>query len=152
LGKSILSYEFMIHRLSARFSSDIHMKHRTFLLILLCPFLFSSCRDTPVKVQEDRVEYMEDFTKIINKVADGSMSSSDAAKKIKAHGKKGEELLKRTEASVKDLSPEQRKALEDKYVEKHMKAFKEYVQAVEKLKQSGRATQELADAIENMKE
>lgn len=93
---------------------------------------------------------MEDATEILNKVADGSMSSSDATKKINALGEKAEKLRKRSETVMKDISPEEQKALSEKYEEKTMKAFREFMQASLKIQQSGRGTKELLDALERI--
>lgn len=127
------------------------MNIRLFLIILLSPFFLTSCGDSNEKLAEDQLEYIDEMTEILNKVSDGSLSSAEAAKKIKAHGKKGDDLMERKEKLKKDLTPADEKALMKKYEDKSMKSFQNFMKAVTKLSESGRMTKELSDAIENMK-
>ncbi len=128
------------------------MNIRLILILLLSPFLFTSCGDSNEKLIKDQIEYIDDMTEILNKVSDGSLSSSEAAEKIKAHGKKGDEIMKRKEKLLKEMTPELEAELKKKYEEKTKQSVEKFMEAVIKLGQSGRATKELSDAIENMKE
>lgn len=122
------------------------------LILLLLAALFTvSCSDNHDKLMKDQIDYLGEMTEVLNKVADGDLSSSEGAEKIKALGKKGDEFMERKKVLNEDLSPEEGEKLMKKYQDESMAAFKEYMAAVQKLAKSGRMTQELTEAIENMK-
>ena len=52
---------------------------------------------------------MEEMTETVNKIADGDLSSSEAAEEIRKWGKKGQDLQDRTEALMKEMSKEELK-------------------------------------------
>ena len=121
-------------------------------LLLLSFIALTSCSDSLEKLTEDQIEYMEEITEIINKTADGDLSSSEAAEEIRDWGEKGSELKDRAialreEMSEEELEIEAKKLAED-YGERQMKAFTNYMQAVKRLEKSGRMTQEITDAIQ----
>ena len=100
---------------------------------------------------DDQLDWMEEMTEIINEVADGDLSSSDAAAKIKKLGKEGDDFMKRKEALNKDRSSEDLAELQKKYGKRSGEATMNFIKAIQKLKQSGRATNELSEAMQNMK-
>lgn len=128
------------------------MKHLA-IAVLFSLFFFTSCSDTPEKLVEDQVSYMEELTEIIDDVAEGKLSSSEGAEKIKKWGKKGNKIQER----IKELRKEENATEEftkagEKHKERSKKAMKAYFAAIKKLQKSGRMTKELQEAMLNVKE
>lgn len=124
-------------------------------LFFLTLFTFTSCSDSLESLAEDKIDYLEEMTEIINKTADGDLSSSEAAQQIREWGKKGQDLQERTKALMKDMSEEALKkeseAIAKEYGERQMQAFNNLMKAFQRLEQSGRATKEIKEAMENVK-
>lgn len=128
------------------------MKQISLLFISLAVALcFSSCSDSRDSLMQDQVGYINGMAEVLEEVADGSMSSADAADKFADYKKEGDDIMKRKEELMKDLSVEEGKALMEKYSKEITETFKRYMNAVQSLEKSGRATQELLDAVSNLK-
>lgn len=119
-------------------------------LLALSALVLTSCGDSHDKLMKDQISWMNETTAILEKVAAGSMSSADAAGKIKKLGEDAEEFMRRKETLNKGMPPEKLQELATKYREETGQAFKEYMIAIEKASRSGRMTQEIGEAIENM--
>jgi len=124
-----------------------------FPLITFLPlFFFTSCSDSPEKLVEDQISYMEELTEIIDDIAEGELSSADGAKKIKKWGEKGDELQERIKKLRKgEHSTEDLMAAAEKHKDRNKKAMKTYFAALQKLQESGRMTKEVQDAMLNVK-
>lgn len=128
------------------------MKYLIYTFALgFCILLLSSCGDSHDKLMDDQVSWIQEMTDTLNGVAEGKISSSEASQKIKTLGKQGEKFVERKKALNKTVSPEQLMEVAKKHSKETGQAYKGYMEAVSKLSASGRMTQELADAIENMK-
>lgn len=114
--------------------------------------LLSSCGDSHEKLVKDQLSYMDEMTSIIIGVADGKLSSAEAAKEIKKWGKKGAEIKERQQAFIDKNETEKFMAVAEKHSEETMKATQDFMEALLKLQQSGRLTPEIQEAIENVKE
>ena len=122
-----------------------------FAPILSALFLFTSCGDSHEKLADDQLSYIEDLTEIMEDVADGKLSSSEAAEEIKDWGKKGDKLIERKKALNDAATEEELKVLAKKYEKRSMDAMKDYMAALQKLQKSGRMTKEVQEAIMNVK-
>lgn len=127
-------------------------KLRNLTAILAALFFLPSCGDNHDKLMKDQIAWMEDMTAVFNSVADGSLSSSEAAERIKELGKDGEDFMNRKAVLNKDLSPEDTQKLMDKYSSELSTALKNYMTAMQNVVKSGRMTKELSEAVENMKQ
>lgn len=65
---------------------------KRFHLTMLLALLLVSCSDSPDKLANDQIAYMEEMTELVHDIADGKISSSEAAKEIKEWGEKGEKI------------------------------------------------------------
>jgi hypothetical protein len=115
--------------------------------IALLGLSLTGCADSPEKVMDDQISAMEDLTGIVEKVADGSLASSEAAKEIAEVRKRTENLRARAEKLGDKLTT----AKPDKNQQEKMKsAMREMFGAMAKLQTSGRATKELRDALDKI--
>lgn len=121
------------------------------LLALLLMISLSACGDSHDRLMKDQIAYMDRITGVLQKVADGSMSSAEAAGKIKELGKQGDEFMERKARLNRDASPEELQAVVEKYSKESGETLMRYLEALEKLSGSGRLTRELSEAIANMK-
>ncbi|MFK7909086.1 MAG: hypothetical protein AB8F34_00635 [Akkermansiaceae bacterium] len=127
------------------------MKYIT-LTSILSLILFASCSDSPKKLADDQISYMEEMTELINDIADGKVSSAEGAEQIKEWGKKGDKIQERIKALREGGTSEEEFTKASKEFEKRSgKAVKAYFDAISKLQKSGRATKELQDAMMNVK-
>lgn len=110
----------------------------------------SSCSDSHDKIMDDQLSWMEDVTKILNQAADGEVSSSDAANKIRVLGKQGDEFMERKKVLNESVSQDQIDEITKKYSKRSIQAFQNYIQAIERLTNSGRMTNEISEAISNI--
>lgn len=127
------------------------MNHIFRALILASAFLLVSCGDNHDKLMKDQLAWTNEVSEVLNQVADGSLSSSDAVEKIKKLGKEGEEFVKRKEALNKDVDKEEVQAVAEKYRDEMTEAVQGMMKAMMKVVSSGRMTEELQDAMTNMK-
>lgn len=111
----------------------------------------NSCGDSHEKLVKDQMNYMDEITSIIIGVADGKVSSAEAAKEIKKWGKKGEDIKKRQQAFIDDNQADDFQKVAEKHSAELMKATENFMTALMKLQQSGRLTPEIQQAIENVK-
>lgn len=128
------------------------MKFNTILKALLASLsilLLASCGDSPEKLMQDKIDYIGDMAEVIDGLAEGKLSSSEATEKIKELASKEEEFVEREKKLFKDLSAEERTALEEKFTLKTEQKIGELLSASAKLVQSGRATKEFQDAMSN---
>lgn len=138
--------------LGAISSQTKFMKNTLYTMaVLVCALVLSSCGDSHDKLAKDQITWMEDMTEIFNGVADGDLSSSQAADKIRSLGKEGEEFMARQEKLNQGTSKEELEKIRQKHSKEFQVAFKNYMKAVQKLTQSGRMTKELSDVVQNMK-
>lgn len=128
------------------------MKHLIRLITVgLLSVVMSSCGDSHDKLMNDQVSWMEEMTETLNGVADGTLSSSEAAERLEALGREGEEFVARKQKLNEGASPEEMIEVAKKHSEEVGKAFQDYMEAMTKLSASGRMTRELSEAIANMK-
>ncbi len=123
---------------------------KTFLALFLSSLLLASCTDTHEAVMRDQIEWLDEATSVLNNVAEGTTSSSEAAAKMKALGRQCEDFYERKEALSADATPEELLATTQQYAEHVAESFQKYLQAVEKVKESGKMSEELTSALENM--
>lgn len=128
------------------------MKFLSMLLALVFALIVSSCggSDSADKLMKDQFEYLEEMASVLDDVSEGG-SATDAAKKIKALGKKGDEFVERKKKLFDGADPEEILKLTKKYEAKSVAAARELMKSIQKLEKSGRATAELQNAIMNMK-
>ena len=120
-------------------------------LALACLFALTSCSDSPEKIADDQISYLKELTEILDGIAEGEISSSDGAKKIQKWGKKGNKIQERIKALKEKYSDEELQDIDDKYKTEMRDAFKKLMATIVKLQKSGRMTQEIKDAMENVK-
>ncbi|MDX1679726.1 MAG: hypothetical protein R3242_03250 [Akkermansiaceae bacterium] len=118
---------------------------------LLAAFLLSSCGDSHDKLMKDQLAWTQDVTEVLEKVASGDMSASDAAEKMQKLGEEGEDFVKRKEALNKDVDPEELKKVAEKYQDEMMEAISAMMKAMMEVQASGKMTPELQGALGNMK-
>jgi TolA-binding protein len=117
------------------------------LVLALLALGLAACSDSPAKIHKDQISAMEEVTQILEKVADGSLSSADAAAKIGELDTKFDKLKARAEK----LGLEKMKEKPEKEMQEKMgKAVRDMMGAMVKVQTSGRGTKELTDAITNM--
>lgn len=121
------------------------------LLLLPLVILLVSCGDSRQQLMDDQFKAIDEITSILEDVADGDLSSADAAKEIEKWGEKMEEIQKRKEALGTELSPEEQKELVEAYADRSTASVQKMMTAMRKLQESGRMTQELQDAMVNVK-
>jgi len=122
----------------------------TILISATALFSLSSCGDSRDKLMQDQVDMLNDMAEVVEEVADGSLSSSEAAEKFADFKKEGADIMERKKVLMKDISDEEGKELREKYSKDSGKAMMRYMEAVEKLGKSGRMTKELQEAVENL--
>lgn len=121
------------------------------LVLLLCVSLsVTSCGDSHDKLMRDQIAYMDEMSTILEKVADGSMSSADATRKLEKWNEKGAAIKVRKTTLNAKATPEQLEALGKKYQEEAMKSAGRMMASMQKLQTSGRLTPELARAASNL--
>lgn len=98
----------------------------------------------------DQISWMEEITTILNKVADGGLSSSDAVAQLKELNVEADKFAVRKVKLDADMTADDLMKQLDKYKGDFAGTFKEFMLAADKLSKSGRMTQELSDAIQNM--
>lgn len=126
---------------------------RLLKLATLCSTLtLASCGDSQEKLVDDQIDWMEEITAVFNGVADGSLSSEDAAEQIRDLGKEGEEFMKRKAELFKDATPEDLKDLISGNAAEAAKASQEMFQAMQKAVDSGRLTEEISEAMQRIKQ
>lgn len=127
------------------------MKPITKIIAVLFLSLFAtSCGDSHDKLMNDQISWIEDITDILNDVADGTISSSDAATKLEKLNEVADKIAERKVKLNVDMSPEELQKQAEKYKDELSNSFKEYIAALSKLRNSGRLTQELTNALQNM--
>ena len=99
---------------------------------------------------EDQLDYIEEMASVLDDVSEGG-NASDAAEKIKALGKEGDEFMERKKELFADADPEALDKLTKKYAKRSQESARMLMLSIQKLEKSGRATPELKDAILNMK-
>lgn len=117
------------------------------VVLALLSLGLGACSDSPAKLYNDQISAMEEITGILEKVADGSLSSADAATKIAELDAKFDKLKARAEKLGADKMKENPKK---ELQEKMGKAVRDMMGAMVKVQRSGRGTKELTDAITNM--
>lgn len=122
----------------------------TILMSVAAIFSLSSCGDSGDKLMEDQLDYLNEMSEIIEEVADGSMSSADASEKFAGMKEAGDEFMERKKVLFKDISPEEVKAITEKYSKRSGESMMRYMKALEALRKSGRMTEELRKAVENI--
>lgn len=127
------------------------MTHLHRLLIPFAALLLASCGDSHDKLMKDQLAWTNEVSEVLNQVADGSLSSADAAEKIRELGTKGEDFMERKEALYQDASKEKIQATAEKYREEMTGAVQGMMEAMKNVVTSGRMTRELQDALANMK-
>ena len=100
---------------------------------------------------KDQLAWTQDVTEVLEKVASGDMSASDAAEKMQKLGEEGEDFVKRKEALNKDVDPEELKKVAEKYQDEMMEAISAMMKAMMEVQASGKMTPELQGALGNMK-
>ena len=126
-------------------------KYMTLFISALVLFSFSSCADSRDKLMQDQVDYLNEMAEVIEGVADGTISSAEATEKFSEMKKTGDEFMERKKELYKGISAEDGKALAEKFNKPAAEAFGRYMKALEKLRKSGRMTQELREAVESIK-
>lgn len=127
------------------------MTHFHRLLIALAALFLVSCGDSHDKLMRDQLAWTNEVSEVLNQVADGSLSSADAAEKIRELGTKGEDFMERKEALYQDASKEKIQATAEKYRDEMTEAVQGMMKAMQNVVTSGRMTRELQDALANMK-
>jgi len=127
------------------------MKHALRTLVLIFAVLLVSCGDSRDKLVKDQLAWTNEVSEVLNKVADGKLSSSEAAEKIRKLGKQGDEFMKRKEVLYKDIKPEEVRELTEKYKDELSESVKGLMNAMQNVVKSGRMTEELQEAMVNMK-
>ena len=121
------------------------------IFAIISILVFGSCGDSHEKLMKDQIDWMEEMTGVVNEVADGKLSSSEAADRIGELGKEGGRIFERKAALNKDLSPEKAQELLKSHGKESIAALQNYMKAVQRLSTSGRMTREVASALENIK-
>lgn len=124
----------------------------TIIISAIALFSLSSCGDSRDKLMQDQVDMLNDMAEVVEDVAEGNMSSAEAAEKFAEFKKDGADIMERKKALMKDITAEEGNELREKYSKESGKAMMRYVEAVKKLGKSGRMTKELQDAVENLSE
>jgi hypothetical protein len=117
---------------------------------LLAACLLAACGDSQEKLMEDQLDYLDEITAIVEEVADGSLSSSEAAAEIREWAEKGEALQRRKAALRKELTADELQALTRQYSQRSMEAVRDMMAAMGRLEQSGRMTAELGEALSSV--
>lgn len=134
-----------------RFRHAARMKQG--LWAILAVLILTSCgKDTPEKLIEDKISYLDGITEIIEDVADGG-SAADAAEEIEKWKAKGAKLAERQKELIgtgANTNIEAAAELMKEYGPRAGEAMKEMMAAMAKLAKSGRATEELTKAIEGI--
>lgn len=128
------------------------MNHLLCLIAIASTILLVSCGDNHDKLMKDQLAWTNEVSEVLNQVADGSLSSSEAAEQLKELGKQGEEFVERKEALYQDANKEEIQAVAEKYREEMTEAMKGMMQAMQKVVTSGRMTRELQQAMVKMKD
>jgi hypothetical protein len=115
--------------------------------VLCLALLAPACSDSHDKVMKDQIEMMNEVSSILEKVADGSLSSEKAAKKFAAWKEKGQALEKRKAALDSDPSSAEVGELVDKYQDQALEATTRMMNSMQKVHASGRLTPELGKAV-----
>ena len=121
------------------------------IAVLFFSLFIISCGDSHDKLMNDQVSWIENMTDILTKVADGKISSSEAVTKLEKLNEVADKIAERKVKLNAEMSAKKLQSQGEKYKEKLSSAFKEYMTAVSNLRSSGRMTQELANALQNMK-
>lgn len=125
-------------------------KIKALIAVCVCSLFFSSCGDSHDKLMSDQISWMGKITTILNKVADGDLSSSDATAQLNELNEEADKFAERRVKLDADMTADDLLKQVDKYKGELTGTFKEFMAAADKLSKSGRMTQELSDAIENM--
>lgn len=107
-------------------------------------------KDSPKKVMEDQITYLEAMTTVLEKVADGD-DASQAADKMGELGRAGDTLYARRDKLFKKLSSADLQELVKEHQNGLTNATMKMTLAIKKLQESGNATDELINAVMNMK-
>lgn len=105
------------------------------------------CADSQKKAVNDMLSTMDEATKILEKVADGSLSSADASAKFE----KMEEKYKSIQTRLEKFKDEKMSKQDEKELEEKMKKIMgDMMAAMVKVQASGRGTKELVNAFGKM--
>ncbi len=110
-------------------------------------FLFS-CGDSFEKLAKDQISLQDDITEVLNDVADGDLTSSEAAAKLGELVEKGKDISERKLALVKDLTGEEIEEIAKETRRKVLKANVEYSEALGNVVKSGKLTPELLNSLD----
>jgi len=94
---------------------------------------------------KDQISYTKEYTRIINDIADGKVSSKEGASLIEKWHKKGDEIKERKQKFFEERPEEELTKVAEKYGPEINDTTKEMFKAMDKLSKSGRLTKELSD-------
>ena len=101
------------------------------------------------QIISDQLQHWEQISTVLDGVSSGG-DPAEAAQRLTTLSEGGQAIMERKRQLFAKLDPTEAEALEELFAERQSAALKRLTEAIQKLEQSGRATDEIAEAIMGM--